>query len=72
VFQGRPVDGWLKELGDDVRLTELKRLLSVQMSRGLKLGWISHAYKQTFGAFPSRGLREQAGVPLPSAEEWAR
>jgi DNA repair protein RadD len=72
VFQARPVDGWLKDLGDDLKLRELRRLLSVQMSRGLKIGWISHAYKQTFGAFPSRALREKAGVPLPSAEEWAR
>jgi DNA repair protein RadD len=72
VFQGRPSDAWIKELGDDMKVKELHRLLSIQMSRGFKVGWISQAYKATFGAFPSRELRGKAGVPLPSAEEWAR
>jgi len=66
VFGVRPVDGWLKEIPDDVRVKELRRLLAVQQQRRMAVGWISHAYKGTFGVFPSRGLRQAAGVPLPA------
>lgn len=67
-FEEDPPKALLKTIDDAERVRELRRLLSIQQSRGLKLGWISHAYKQTFGAFPSRALREAAGVPLPSAQ----
>ncbi len=66
VFKEPPPKAWVKTIDDAERVRELRRLLSVQQSRGLKLGWISHAYKQTFGVFPSRKLRGAAGVPLPS------
>lgn len=72
VFGQGAAEKYAKELPDELRVKELHRLLSIQMSRGFKVGWISQAYKVTFGAFPSRALREKAGVPLPSAEEWAR
>jgi DNA repair protein RadD len=72
IFGEGSAEKFAKELPDELRVKELHRLLSIQMSRGFKLGWISQAYKATFGAFPSRELRSRAGVPLPSAEEWAR
>lgn len=67
IFQEHPGD-LTKSIPEEVKRAELKRLLGVQMSKGLKPGFISHAYKRTFGAFPSRALRESAGVPLPSGE----
>jgi hypothetical protein len=72
IFGEGSAEKYAKELPDEIRVKELHRLLSIQMSRGFKVGWISQAYKATFGAFPSRELRGRAGVPLPSAEEWAR
>lgn len=65
-----PPKEWIKEIGEADRVKELQRLLGIQRGRGLKPGWISHAYKQTFGAFPSRALREAAGVPVPSQDGW--
>lgn len=67
-FESEPVKKWLDELGEDARLDELRRLGEIQRARGMKVGWVSHAYKATFGAFPSRELRSRAGVELPSAE----
>jgi hypothetical protein len=68
-FKAPPPDSMLKALGDERRLAELRRLHNVQKSRGLALGWVSHAYRQTFGGFPSRALREQAGIPLPPPQD---
>jgi superfamily II DNA or RNA helicase len=67
-FGESPPKQLIKRIDDAERVKELRRLLSVQQSRGLKPGWISHAYKQTFGSFPSRELRAAAGVPLPASE----
>jgi superfamily II DNA or RNA helicase len=64
LFEEPPPQAWIKDIEEDERLAELKRLRRIQDTRGLKVGWISHAYKSTFGAFPSRALREKAGIPL--------
>lgn len=70
IFTERPRDSWLKEYGEPERLAELRRLLRVQQQRGHKIGWISVQYKEAFGAFPSRSLRESAGVPVPDNSAW--
>lgn len=64
IFQERP-DEFAKALPEEMRVAELRRLRQIQQTKGLKDGWISHAYRGTFGAFPSRALRETAGVPVP-------
>lgn len=70
IFKARPLDAWIKELDDDMRVRELRGLLAFSERKGLKIGWISHRYRDTFGAFPSRSLRERAGIPVPSSEGW--
>lgn len=70
VFGGEVSPTWMKEIGESERLTELRRLHRVQQQKGMKVGWISYAYAATFGAKPSRELREKAGIPLPDPEAW--
>lgn len=70
MFSEKPGASWLREFTDDARVRELRRLLGVQKARGHKVGWISVQYKETFGAFPSRAMREAAGVPVPDADAW--
>ncbi len=65
IFKERP-EVFTKELDEAWKLKELERLRKIQESKGLQVGWVSHAYRGTFGAFPSRELRERAGVPLPA------
>lgn len=64
IFKEAP-EAFAKALPDEIKRAELKRLLKIQTERNLQVGWISHAYRGTFGAFPSRALRESAGVPVP-------
>ena len=72
IFGARPLEACVKDLGDDVRVGELRRLRKVQLEKGWKVGAISNFYKQTFRVFPGRALREAAGVPVPSESEWQR
>jgi DNA repair protein RadD len=65
IFKESP-EAFAKELDEAWKVKELARLRRIQESKGLKVGWVSHAYRGTFGAFPSRELRERAGVPLPA------
>lgn len=56
----------------EMRAHECRRLARVMRDRGLDPGWVSHKYKETFGAFPSRPEREAAGVPLKPLDSWRR